>query len=175
MEKVKEKDKAVVNYTNITPPKEIKKTPTVKERINTVVDKYEDKVELKKQIFQLVQQILHPEQFCPQCDERMFFDATTASYSCPNCGYVAKLTTTTTTIPIIRPTGKVPPQIENIISQANKDMKETLLPRPKTALGDKIRKLVDQRDSGMTGAPTKEDEARIKGSDKNVSNKINWV
>jgi len=152
---------------------------TVKEKIDRVVDKsYQDKDELKKQIFQLVQRILYPEQFCPDCDERMFFNPTSSSYSCPNCGYESKIIAITPTPGGIgrvtpRPTGKIPEIVEKAIAEANEALKDTPV-RP-TALGDKIRKLVADRDAGGLAAPTAQDEARIKGSDKNVANKINWV
>ena len=156
--------------------KEVKQAPTVKQRIDEVVDKYkEDTEELKKQIFQLVQRILYPEQFCPKCDERMFFDASTSSYNCPNCGYQSQITTQTRIVTSTRPTGKVPEVVEKVIAEAAENMKETPIPTRPTALGEKIRKLVADRDAGGPAAPTKEDEARIKGSDKNVANKINWV
>jgi uncharacterized Zn finger protein (UPF0148 family) len=153
---------------------------TVKERIDRVVDKYyQDKDELKKQVFQLVQRILYPEQFCPVCDERMFFDPSTSSYNCPNCGHKSTVTTNIATpaspARVNRSNGVVPPQVEQAIAEANEAMKETRIPTKPTALGDKIRKLVADRDAGGPAAPTKEDEARIKGSDKNVANKINWV
>lgn len=151
---------------------------TVKERIDKVVDEYEDKKELKKQVFQLVQRILYPEQFCPECDERMFFDASASSYNCPNCGHLSKISNS---IPIgrnpsiSRSTGIVPPEVEKAIALANESMKETRIPTRPTAIGDKIRKLVADRDAGGPAAPTREDESRVRGSDKNIANKINWV
>jgi ribosomal protein L37AE/L43A len=162
--------------TEVKKAETVKNVQTVKQRIDAVVDKYsEDKEELKKQVFQLVQRILYPEQFCPDCDERMFFNPATSSYNCPNCGYQSAIQPTrNATTPIVnRPTGAVPPQVEKAIAEANESMKDTPI-RP-TALGDKIRKLVADRDAGGPAAPTKEDEARVKGSSKNVANKINWV
>ena len=132
---------------------------------------------LEKDIFALIQRVLHPEQFCPDCDERLFFSAENSTYSCANCGYEAKTIVVNTTSPksTVMKTGKVPEQVEKAIKEAEEGMKDIPIPRPKTALGDKIRKLVDQRDSGGISGPTKEDEAKIKGADRNVSNKINWV
>ena len=158
---------------------------TLKERITKVVDDSffecevndliipkEVKFNLEKKIFALIQRYLHPEQFCPTCDERLFFNAEDSTYGCSNCGYQAKVTTSNQITTPIRK--GIPPQVEKIIEQSDKDMKDVPIVRPKTALGDKIKKLVNQRDSGGTSGPTKEDESRIKGQDKNVSSQINW-
>ena len=174
MEEKKTKEKVVVATT----PKQL----TVKERIDNVVDAYVPNTldehvgidELKKDLFKLVERILHPEQFCPKCDERMFFSLGRSAYNCPNCGYEVQVNTTLTSAPTVRQTGSVPPQVDKIIAEANANMKETAIPR-KGSMGDKIRKLVDQRDSGTSAPPTAEDEARIKSSDKNTSQKINWI
>ena len=167
---------AKIQVQEVKEPEKEKPVLTVKEKIDRVVDKYDDKEELKKQVFQLVQRILYPEQFCPDCDERMFFNPPTSSYNCPNCGYQSASVTTPGGIArVSRLTGAVPPQVEKVIAEAAENMKETPIPTRPTALGDKIRKLVADRDAGGPAAPTKEDEARIKGSDKNVANKINWV
>jgi hypothetical protein len=167
-------------------PKIEKKTPTVtvKQRIDTVIDKYySDKEDLKKQVFQLVQRVLHPEQFCPECDERMFFNPDNHTYKCPNCDYTTSVTVPNTTAsvatpnttPVRGPAGSVPPQVEKAIAEAEEAMKETRIPTRTTPLGDKIRKLVNDRDAGGPSAPTKEDEARVKNSSPDVANKINWV
>jgi ribosomal protein S27E len=162
-----------------TVPEQGKPVLTVKEKIDRVVDTYhQDKEELKKQIFQLVQRILYPEQFCPDCDERMFFNPAVSGYNCPNCGYQSSPVTTSGGIARVTPAqrGKVPDVVEKAIAEADEAMKEASIPTIKpTPLGEKIRKLVADRDSGGPAAPTKEDEARIKGADKNVANKINWV
>jgi DNA-directed RNA polymerase subunit M/transcription elongation factor TFIIS len=165
-----EKEKAEIKIQEVE-EKNNKPTITLKDKIDSVVDKYiENKDDLKKQIFNLVQRILYPEQFCPDCDERMFFDSSV--YKCPNCGYKSSPIIKTESKNITQSTvGKVPDVVENAISEANASMMDI----PTTSnLGDKIRKLVNERDSGGM-APTKEDEAVIKGSDKNVANKINWV
>jgi ribosomal protein S27AE len=184
MEKTKDEAKIKVEEVKEpeTPTEEVKPTLTVKDRVNNVIDKYgEDKEELKKQVFQLVQRILFPEQFCPSCDERMFFDPTSSSYSCPNCGYKSQPVVQTTarpTIPVapgVRPTGPVPPQVEKIIAEANENMKDVPIPTRKTALGDKIRKLVNDRDAGGSSVPTKEAESQLRGADKNAAAVVNWV
>jgi len=151
---------------------------TVKERIDKVVDNCADKVELKKQIFQLVQRILYPDQFCPECDERMFFDDSMSAYNCPNCGHqslITRILSSTRTTVLPRSSGKVPDVVEKAIALANESMKETPIPTRPTAIGDKIRKLVADRDAGGPPSPTREDESRVRGSDKNIANKINWV
>jgi ribosomal protein S27E len=158
--------------------KQDKPVLTVRERIDRIVDKYEDKEELKKQVFQLVQRILYPEQFCPDCDERMFFNPTTSSYSCPNCGYESKIATTPSGGGVARVTprqpGKVPEVVEKAIAEAEEAGRDIPVPTRPTALGDKIRKLVNDRDAGGSSKPTPEAEAQLR-SDKNVANKVNWV
>jgi ribosomal protein S27AE len=160
------------------------KTTTVKQRIDGVIDKYiEDKDELKKQVFQLVQRVLYPEQFCPNCDERMFFNSDTVTYKCPNCDYTTTVTVANSTAKVAIPTaatprgpaGSVPPQVEKAIAEAEEAMKDTPIRGKTTPIGDKIRKLVNDRDAGGPSAPTKDDEARVKNSSSNVANQINWV
>jgi len=176
-------EKKLVSSEYVEPENDIetkKKIPTVKERIDTTIDKYhQDTDELKKQIFQLVQRILYPDQFCPECDERMFFNSDANAYTCPNCNYTAPVAVKnvaiapTPTRPGVRPqAGTVPPQVENAIAEAEKATRETAAP---TAIGDKIRKLVADRDAGGMSGPTREDEMRVKGSSSNVANEINWV
>lgn len=180
MTKAKENQnpQAVIKVEEI---KEIKKPIiTVKEKIDKTVDNWKDSPdELKKQIFQLVQRILYPEQFCPECDERMFFNPAVSGYSCPNCGYESKVavntSTETTNIPTNTPRGKVPDIVEKTIAEANESMKEVPIPTRPGSLGDKIKKLVSDRDAGGSSVPTKEAEGQIRGADKNVANKINWV
>jgi len=160
------------------------KTATVKQRIDSVIDvNFQDKDELKKQMFKLVQHILYPEQFCPDCDERMFMDSTGLYYNCANCGYqspkmASALLRSNTHNPQNSPEvqrGAVPPQVEKAIAAAEEAMKDVRIPTKTTPLGDKIRKLVNDRDAGGPSAPTKDDENRVKNSSSNVSSKINWV
>ena len=161
---------------------------TLKERIKKVVEEScsnsqiddlivppEVKAILEKNIFALIQRVLHPEQFCPNCDERLFFNVENSSYNCPNCNYQSTITSNNITRVVPRVIGKVPEVVEKAIAEASEAGKDIPIPTKPTALGDKIRKLVADRDAGGPAAPTKEDEARIKGSDKNVANKINWV
>lgn len=188
MTKAKENQnpQAVIKVEEVKEIKEVKKPViTVKQKIDKTVDgcfdnsKGVDREELKKQIFQLVQRILYPEQFCPECDERMFFNPAISGYSCPNCGYESKVvvntSTETTNIPTNTPRGKVPDIVEKTIAEANESMKEVPIPTRPSSLGDKIKKLVSDRDAGGSSVPTKEAEGQIRGADKNVANKINWV
>jgi len=151
---------------------------TVKQRIDEIIDKYgEDKEELKKRVFELVQRVLYPDQFCPTCDERLFFDPPTSVYGCPNCGYKSAPQVAIPPVRIAPKTeGKVPEVVEKTIDQMNKSMQESGKgPIPKaTPLGEKIRKLVDARDTGNV-QPTQVDEARIRNIDKNIASKVNWV
>jgi len=155
--------------------KPVKKTePTLKEKIDKVVDEVSEideknRVELKKNLFILFQRVLYPDQFCPKCDERLFFNPT--GWSCPNCGYIRQPNQTTTQ-PTARPsqTGKVPPQVEKMIENTQ-EPRRVVSPTKK---GQSIRKLVDQMDTGGSSAPTPQDEARVR-RDRNVSRDINWV
>lgn len=157
----------------------IKKQKTLKEKIDEIVDNVSErgqinKGELKKELFNLVQRVLYPNQFCPQCDERLFFDSIVGVYNCPNCGYQAQVTQQSQSITRPSQIRKVPPQVEKIIQESEKSMKEPKRVIRPTALGDKIRKLVDDRDSGGPTKPTPQDEAAVR-RDKNVSRDINWV
>lgn len=169
---------ATIHIQETKEPETEKPILTVKERIDKVVDNYVDRDELKKQIFQLVQRILYPEQFCPECDERMFFNPTTSSYNCPNCGHESNVIAATTVgvakVAIKTTNGKIPDIVEKTIAEANESMKEIAIPTKPGSLGDKIRKLVSDRDAGGSSSPTKEAEAQLR-SDKNVANKVNWI
>ena len=159
------------------------KGATLKEKIDKTVDDHtENPEELKKQIFGLVQRVLYPDQFCPDCGDRLFFGPN--GWSCTNCGYAKQQLAPVQaqsqpqpqpTQPGQRPseTGKVPPQVDKVIKEAAEDMKEPRRVAAPTARGAKIRQLVDQRDTG-SAKPTPEEEAAVR-KDKNVSNKINWV
>jgi len=154
---------------------------TLKQKIDKTVDDWKDSSdELKKQLFSLVQRVLYPDQFCPECDERLFFSPT--GWSCPNCGYQrqqggtpqAPTTSPATNIPRPSQGGKVPPQVEKVIQQSQENMKNPRRVNAPNTKGAQIRKLVDQMDSGGASAPTPGDEAKVRG-DKNVGGKINWL
>lgn len=179
--KPKEKKESKVEPT-VTKP--APKKPTLKEKIDITVDDWKDSPEeLKKQLFGLFQRVLYPDQFCPECDDRLFFNG--QAYNCPNCGYsralntpapVANPTPTTAPTPGVRPSevGPVPKEVENMISQANQDMKVSPRRAGASKLGAKIQKLVAERDSGGPQQITPQDEAAVK-RDPNTSNQINWV
>ena len=134
----------------------------VNSQIDDLVVPKEVRVTLEKKIFALIQRYLHPEQFCPNCDERLFFDTEDSTYNCPNYEHKAIVTPSNKTTPTIEQKGVVPPRVEKIIQQSNENMKDVPIPRTKTALGAKIKKLVADRDRGGGGDPTKEDEGKIK-------------
>jgi hypothetical protein len=158
------------------------KSPTLKERVSDVVDKnYEDKDELKKSIFDLVQRVLYPDQFCPECNDRLFISGN--EYKCLNCGFTKPVTTAPTTPsalirtdtqptqPVQRPTGKVPEQVERAIAEAEKN--SDIRAANVSGKGKRIQELADQLgDSSVP--PTKEDENILKSVDPNVRD-INWV
>jgi len=168
--KAKVQETKQVVQTIVEPQKPIK---TLRTRIDEVVNEYyENKRELKKQIFNLAQRVLHPEQFCPKCDERMFFQAAPALYDCPNCGYQVALNQAAATVTRPATPGAVPKEVEQMISNVEQDMKTPeRIKRPSTK-GEKIRAAVAKRDG--VGPPTAIDKRRIK-QDPNVMGEANWV
>lgn len=160
-------------------PKETKKKTeptkpkmTLKEKIDRTVEDYKDSPEeLKKQMYGLVQKTLYPDQFCPECNDRLFFGGQT--YDCPNCGYKRNVDTPA---PVANPRqpGKVPKVVEETIQQAEQSMEEPRRVAAPTKRGQTIKKLVDQMDTGGPSAPTPQDEAAVR-RDRNVAHKINWV
>ena len=168
----KEKSTGKAGKKKQTPEKPVKQL-TLKQRIDKTVDDWKDSPgELKKQIFGLVQRVLYPDQFCPECDGSLFFSP--SGWSCPNCGFQRNpnqnlpSTVSTTTRP--SQTGKVPPQVEKMIKNTQ-EPRRVVAP---TKRGTDIRKLVDQMDSGGSSAPTPQDEANVR-KDPNVKGKVNWV
>ena len=164
------------------------KQPTLKEKIDRTVEDYKDSPEeLKKQLFGLVQRVLYPDQFCPECNDRLFLSGQT--YNCTNCGYKrafnvpSPTATPTPTVPAAAPgtlgarpseAGPVPKEVEKMIEQSDKDMKDAPRRGGVTPMGAKIQKLVAERDAGGPQTITPQDEAAVK-RDPNTSNKINWV
>jgi len=168
----KEKSTGKAGIKKQIPEKQVKQL-TLKEKIDKTVDDWKDSPdELKKQIFGLVQRVLYPDQFCPECDGGLFFGPN--GWSCPNCGF--QRTSSQSTTPVAptteRPsqTGKVPPQVEKIIKESQ-EPRRIVAPTKK---GDSIRKLVDQMDSGGSSAPTPQDEANVR-KDPNAGRNVNWV
>jgi len=151
----------------------VKKQKTLREKINELVDGWKksgkETDKLKEKIFLFVQKELYPDQFCPKCEERLFFGPT--GWSCPNCGYTRQ-SNQTTTQSIARPsqTGKVPPQVEKMIKDTEKSRRVV----DPTKKGKSIRELVDQMDTGGPSAPTPQDEAKVR-RDPNVGREVNWV
>jgi len=164
------KEKPIKKTSVKEPVVKEQKIVTLKEKIDGVVEKYGDKEELKKQIFGLIQRVLYPDQFCPECNDRLFFNPT--GWSCSNCGYQQQTTPKTTTQPTTRPSqgGKVPPQVEKMIQSAEEPRRVSA----PTKKGQSIRKLVDQLDTGGPVAPTQQDEAMVR-RDRNVGREVNWV
>ena len=165
------------------PPAPALKKPTLKQKIHRTVEDYKDSPEeLEKQLFGLVQRVLYPDQFCPECNDRLFLSG--QLYNCANCGYQRALNMAipatnpvpVATVPGQRPSAvaPVPKEVEAMINQSNEDMKNTPRRGGTTKLGAKIQKLVAERDAGGPQQITPQDEAAVK-RDANVSNKINWV
>jgi len=172
----KKKEKPVKKVKEPKTKEPMVKKPTVKERISLVVDKYDDKEELKTQLFDLVQRILYPDQFCPDCNDRLFYGPN--GWSCPNCGYTrpadVPITQKSPDQPMKRPSEDgVPPEVDKAINEANKNMQEPRRVAAPSKKGQKIRDLVDKMDTGNT-KPTPADEANVR-KDPNASTHINWV
>lgn len=168
------------NTTNQPEERKTAPQPTLKERISEVVEKYEDKDELKKGIFDLVQRIQFPDQFCPDCDDRLFLNGNT--YNCLNCGFTREASVqqtasrpvsqpNTTTAP--KPTGKVPEAVEKAIQMANENMSETPRSAAPGSRGAHIQKLVEKMGDSTVPATPKDTEI-VKGADPNVRD-VNWV
>ena len=179
-----EKPKTTKKEPKVVPQKPIVKKVTLKEKIDRTVEDYKDNPEeLKKQLFGLVQRVLYPDQFCPDCNDRLFFNG--QAYSCTNCGYernagiaapTSNPTPTVATRPGARPpeTTEIPKQVEDIIKQSKEDMKDVPRRGGTTKMGAQIQKLVAERDAGGPQVITPQDEAAVR-RDANTSNKINWV
>lgn len=155
------------------------KEPTIKERISQIVKNTDDKEELKDAIFSLIQRVLYPDQFCPQCNDRLFLDGN--KYRCINCNfsrlanvrpsYASTPTPTTTNRPT--PSGKANEVVEKVIAEAENNMRDAPRTATPNAKGEQIRKLAEKM-GDSTVPPTKADEEILKGSDPNVRD-INWV
>lgn len=147
---------------------EEKKKLTLKERIHQVVGGMSDKKPniIEQEIFDLVERITHPNYYCPNCDEKMFYEVDQRIYKCINCGYNSASTTATPA----RGTPVVPKAIESIIEAAEAPIREPAIAKK----AESIQKLADKARGGGTSAPTAEDEAQIRSSDPNAKGRINW-
>ena len=112
-------------------------------------------LELKK----LFLQTIHPEQFCPKCKNQLFLEG--GKYICINCGYKP--------LENVQNTGKIPTNVEKLIEQTEKT--RAVIPSNR---GEKIRKLVNQMESGNTNM-TQADINKIKNQDSNIGSDINIV
>jgi len=112
-------------------------------------------IELKK----LFLRTIHPEQFCPKCENQLFLQE--GSYVCINCGYKP--------LENVQNTGKIPTNVEKLIEQTEKT--RAVIPSNR---GEKIRKLVNQMESGNTNM-TQADINKIKNQDSNIGSDINIV
>jgi len=142
---------------------------TLEEKIEKIIREMKPQGNIKDTVASLKKlflQTLHPEQFCPKCENQMFLQE--GAYSCINCGYkpedVQKKEIAPSTTSNKR--GDIPPEIDNLIKDAERKM-------PTDGRGKKIRELASQVDGG-TVAPTQDDANRIKNIDSNVKD-INWV
>lgn len=161
----------------MTKDKEQKKS-TLQKRINTLLQEHEleSNVKLKADIIDLIERVTHPASFCPQCDSKMLFDTASSTMDCLNCGYKGQpARPDVRSLPQQRPqpSGDEPPVKRELPAQLEEKLKEAERTTKALPIGDKIRKLRDQIDSG-TAPPTKQDESRIKGLDPNVKD-VNWV
>lgn len=176
MKKKEENISLAVQPSTPPPPPKI----TLKDKINDVVDKHESKDELKKAIFDLVQRVQFPDQFCPECDDRLFLNGQT--YECLNCGFsrqasvqptFARPTTQSAPAQPRNPNAKVPEAVEKAIEMANENMADAPRRAVPGSRGAHIQKLVEKMGDSSV-APTPQDTEIIKSSDPNVRD-VNWV
>jgi len=128
---------------------------------------------LTNKIIGLIEKITHPQYFCPNCDEKMFFEVENNYFHCLNCDYKSIEDKNTevnnwnnNTAPVIR--GKVPSQVEKLL----KETENNHIVDPNK--GKNIRALADKMKSGKI-AVTPEDDAIARAADPNIKGKINWV
>lgn len=152
-----------------TPSKELleptKNKATLNERIEELVRSCEDEghggtintTELKVGIKNMIQRVTFPHEFCPNCDDKMFYQQDKRSYRCINCGYDTQVAPQETPSPV--QSGKqIPPAVSNAITQAGQ------VNRGRKSIAQlRIKKPVSQ-----------EDEATVR-QDPNVKGDINWV
>jgi len=120
-------------------------------------------LELKK----LFLQTIHPEQFCPKCKNQLFLEG--GKYICINCGYKPSVTMKEFLTVNVQNTGKIPTNVEKLIEQTEKT--RAVVPSNR---GERIRKLVNQMESGNTNM-TQADINKIKNQDSNIGSDINIV
>lgn len=176
-EKRKVKEKAKVEEKPKEQPVTIPavKGKTLKGKIDEIVERVSEsghinKEELKKELFQLVQRVLYPDQFCPECDERLFFNPL-SGFSCPNCGFQRVPSTAPQVVARPSQTGPVPKEAERMIQRAEEELKEPRRTTAPTSRGEQIRRLVD---GGSTLPPTAAEKRRLR-QDPNVGSEVNWV
>ena len=155
----------------------VKNSPTLKDRIHDIVEKYimgkdlvnVDQIGFEAAILELIERVTHPQYFCPNCGQKMFYEIAERYFRCINCGHDSRSNQETPQTSTEKK--PIPGAVEKMIQEAEKPVTDEIPRSTKpTAIGDKIRKLVDSRG---TPVPTKEDEAQIKSADPNVRD-INW-
>jgi tRNA(Ile2) C34 agmatinyltransferase TiaS len=137
---------------------------TLDERINELVQGSVEKghpaeIRLKEGIKDLIQRVTFPHEFCPDCDDKLFYQADRRSYRCINCGYDSNKTTEQAVLQpdkVIRDEKNLPPAVQSALSNAGKARSE-----PKV-IPKKIRPKVSQ-----------EEEAVVR-QDPNIKGDINW-
>jgi len=140
---------------------------TLEEKIEKIIKEMKPQGDIKDTVASLKKlflQTLHPEQFCPKCENQMFLQD--GVYSCINCGYKPEDTKTKKTVSTTpSKKGSIPSEVDNLIKNSKRGL-------PTDNRGKKIRELASQVDSGNV-VPTQDDANRIKNIDPNVKD-INW-
>lgn len=168
-QKVEKKGHITPTVPEPTPPKELleptKNKVTLDTRIDELIKSCEDEghggtintSELKVGIKDMIQRVTFPHEFCPSCDDKMFYQQDKRSYRCINCGYDTQ-NVTQEKQPPVQQGAQVPAAVSSAIKQAgqvNQDRRSIPQLRAKKPV-------------------SQEDDAAVR-QDPNVKGDINWV
>jgi len=131
-------------------------TNTIKDRIKKLMDVYkiEDNA-FVGDVMNIIERATYPNNFCPKCDEKMFFDIKDGYFKCINCNY--------SNAPVPQEINrKQPPVFES------KDPKKSVNLERKKQMSKKINDLL------KNNTVDKMDEDIIRSQDSNIKGEINW-
>lgn len=159
------KDPTLQTHPEPTPPKEIfepkKNETTLDDRIDELIAGSVDTghpaaAKLRVGIKDLIQRVTFPHEFCPNCDDKMFYQQDKRSYRCINCGY-----DTQQNVQENRPSGQSGKSVPAAVNRALENASQ--VDKGSKTIPAKIRPKVSQID---------EDVVR---QDPNIKGDVNWV